>query len=313
MQTPTLIVTLLLALLFVVTLAKGIRTVSQGEEWVVERFGKFLRTLKPGLSVIIPFMDSVSYKVIMKDIVLDIPRQEVITRDNAVINTNAIAFIRVLDPPTAVYGVVNFEKAIGNLVQTSLRSIIGELDLDEALSSREKIKSRLRNMLAEDVSSWGLNLKSVEIQDIQPSDTMQVSMEQQAAAERERKAMITRAEGAKQSAILEAEGRLESAKRDAEAEVTLADASRRAIQLIQETAPDPQLALQYLLGQKYVESLKEMGTSNNSKILLVPADLHESIRGILRRVTDAPTPPPLQPPSTATSTASSPPAAPSQT
>ena len=283
-------ITVLLTILLVVTLAKGIRTVPQGEEWVVERFGKYLRNLYPGLSVIIPFMDAVKYRVIMKDIVLDIPQQEVITKDNAVIRANALAFVRVVDPPTAVYGVVDFQLAVTNLVQTSLRSIIGELELDEALSSREQIKTRLRDMLAEDAQAWGLNLKSVEIQDILPSETMQASMEQQAAAERERKAMITRAEGAKQSAILEAEGRLESAKRDAEAEVALADASKRAILLIQETAEDPQLSLQFLLGQRYVDSLKEMGAAQNSKVVVVPADLHESIRGILGRAVAPPAP-----------------------
>ena len=276
-----LIISLFLLVFIAIAVGFGVRTVSQGEEWLVERFGKYRRTLQPGLSVIIPFMDLVAYKVVTKDILLDINRQEVITRDNAVISTNAIAFIKVIDAPTAMYGVVDFSEAVRNLVQTSLRSIIGEMDLDAALSSREQIKARLRSMLAPDVQSWGLNLKSVEIQDIQPSETMQVSMEQQAAAERDRKAVITRAEGAKQAAILEAEGRLESAKRDAEAEVTLADASKRAIVMIQETTSDAQLPLQFLLGQRYVDAIDKMGSSSNSKIVLIPADLHESIRGIL--------------------------------
>lgn len=278
-----LVFTVMLVVVVVVTVAMGIRTVPQGQEWVIERFGRYTRTLPPGLSVIIPYIDRVAYRVVTKDIVLDVDRQEVITKDNAVITTNAIAFIKVVDPPTAVYGVVDFALAVRNLVQTSLRSIIGEMDLDDALSSRERIKSRLKSALSEELQGWGLNLKSVEIQDIKPSDTMQVSMEQQAAAERDRKATITRAEGAKQAAILEAEGRLESAKRDAEAEVTLANASKKAIQLVMETVPDQQLSLQFLLGQRYVDTLKDMGESNNAKILLVPADLQESIRGILGR------------------------------
>ena len=267
--------------LIVFTMALGVKTVPQGEEWVIERFGKYTRTLRPGLSIIIPYVDAVAYKVVTKDIVLDVERQEVITKDNAVIMANAIAFIKVVDPPTAVYGVIDFHLAVRNLVQTSLRSIIGEMELDDALSSREQIKARLVSSLSDEVQGWGLNLKSVEIQDIKPSDTMQISMEQQAAAERDRKATITRAEGAKQAAILEAEGRLESAKRDAEAEVTLANASKKAIQLVMETVPDQALSLQYLLGQRYIDSLKEMGLSDNSKFLLVPADLQESIRGIL--------------------------------
>ncbi len=276
-----LIIAIFLVILIATAIGFGVRTVPQGEEWLVERFGKYERTLQPGLSVIIPFMDLVSYKVVTKDILLDINRQEVITRDNAVISTNAIAFIKVIDAPTAIYGVVDFSEAVRNLVQTSLRSILGEMDLDAALSSREQIKAKLRDMLAPDVQSWGLNLKSVEIQDIQPSETMQISMEQQAAAERDRKAVITRAEGAKQAAILQADGRLESAKRDAEAEVTLADASKRAIKMIQETTADSQLPLQFLLGQRYVDAIDKIGSTENSKIVLLPADLHESIRGIL--------------------------------
>ena len=275
------IVTIVLIIFAIVTVAMGVRTVAQGEEWVIERFGKYLRTLPSGLSIIIPFLDRVAYKVTTKDIVLDIVRQEVITRDNAVIATNAVAFIRVTDPPTAVYGVTDFMEAVRYLVQTSLRSIIGEMDLDQALSSRDILKSRLRDSLADEVRAWGLALKSVEIQDIQPSESMQSAMEQQAAAERERKAMVTRAEGMKQSAILEAEGRLESARRDAEAEVVLADASKQAISLIQSTVSAGEEALPYLLGQRYVDTLKEMSASGNSKIIVVPADLQQAVRGLL--------------------------------
>ena len=275
------IVTIVLIAFVIVIVAMGVRTVSQGEEWVIERFGKYLRTLPSGLSVIIPFLDRVAYKVTTKDIVLDIIRQEVITRDNAVITTNAVAFIRVTEPPTAVYGVTDFTEAVRYLVQTSLRSIIGEMELDQALSSREIIKNKLRDSLADEVRGWGLALKSVEIQDIQPSESMQTAMEQQAAAERERKAMVTRAEGMKQAAILEAEGRLESARRDAEAEVVLADASKQAISLIQSTVSVGETALPYLLGQRYMDTLKEMSAAGNSKIIVVPADLQQAVRGIM--------------------------------
>lgn len=276
-------VVLIAVIVFVVVLvAKGVRTVPQGEEWIVERFGKYRATLSPGLSVIIPMFDRVAYRVVTKDIVLDIDKQEVITSDNAVIMTNAVAFIKVSDPVLSVYGVVDFSVAVRNLVQTALRSIIGEMSLDDALSSREKIKVRLRTMIADDMSEWGITLKTVEIQDIQPSPSMQQAMEQQAAAERDRKAMVTRAEGAKQSAILEAEGRLESARRDAEAEVALAEASKKAILLVRETTDDNTLPLTYLLGQRYVDSLKAMGDSESGKIVVLPADLHEAVAGLLR-------------------------------
>lgn len=275
------IVSIALFAVLAVLVAKGVRTVPQGEEWLVERFGRYQRTLPPGLSVIIPLFDRIAYKLITKDIVLDIDRQEVITSDNAVISTNAVAFIKITDPVTCAYGVVNFYVAVRNLVQTALRSIVGEMTLDEALSSREKIKVKLRDMVADDMQGWGIILKTVEIQDIQPSESMQQAMEQQAAAERDRKAMVTRAEGAKQAAILEAEGRLESAKRDAEAEVTLADASKKAIQLVRETTDDPNMPLQYLLGQRYVDAVRTMGESSNGKFVLLPADLHEAVRGVL--------------------------------
>ncbi|MCH9705110.1 MAG: SPFH/Band 7/PHB domain protein, partial [Proteobacteria bacterium] len=270
-----------LFIFILVLIAKGVRTVSQGEEWVVERFGKYKRTLLPGLSVIIPLFDRVAYKVVTKDIVLDIERQEVITSDNAVISTSAVAFIKISDPVTCVYGVVNYSIAVHNLVQTALRSVIGEMSLDSALSSREKIKTKLRDMVYSDMQAWGVVLKTVEIQDIQPSDSMQKAMEQQAAAERDRKAMVTRAEGAKQSAILEAEGRLESARRDAEAEVALADASKKAIMLVRETTDNPDMPLQYLLGQRYVDAMKMMAASDNGKFVVLPADLQEAVRGML--------------------------------
>ena len=278
-----LILSLFFLALLVSIVVNGVRTVHQGQEWVVERFGRYHRTLPPGLSVIIPFFDRVAYRVVTKDIVLDIDRQEVITSDNAVIETSAVAFIKIVDPVACVYGVVNFEIAVKNLVQTSLRSIIGEMSLDDALSSREKIKARLRTMAATDMEGWGISLKTVEIQDIKPSESMQQSMEQQAAAERDRKAMITRSEGAKQSAILEAEGRLESARRDAEAEVALAEASKQAIMLVRETTDDDQLPLTYLVGQRYVDALKKVADSENGKFILLPADLQQAVRGIFSR------------------------------
>jgi regulator of protease activity HflC (stomatin/prohibitin superfamily) len=235
----------------------------------------------PGLHILVPYIDNVAYKVVTKDMILDIPQQEVITRDNAVLITNAIAFVKVTDTQSAVYGVTNFQMAVMNLVQTSLRSILGDMDLDQALSSRDQIKARLKTSIADDVADWGLTLKSVEIQDISPSGTMQKSMELQAAAERERKATVTRAEGDKQAAILEAEARLESAKRDAEVQIRLATASAEAIRLVTDAIPDKELPALYLLGEKYIASIKELGASTGSKVVVLPADIMKAVGGLL--------------------------------
>ena len=271
-------------LIFVaVTVWKGVRIVPQGEEWIVERLGKFTETLQPGLSIIIPYLDKVAYRVVTKDIILDVPQQEVITKDNAVIITNAIAFIKVTDPIKAVYGIQDFAEAIRNLVQTTLRSITGEMDLDQALSSREKIKVRLKESISDEAIDWGLTIKSVEIQDIKPSESMQKAMEHQASAERLRKAMVTKAEGEKQSMILEAEGRLESAKRDAVAQVTLAESSAQAIQKVANAVADRDAPMFYLLGEKYIHAMDKMAESQNAKLVVLPADLQEAVRGLFTK------------------------------
>ena len=278
-----LTVALALLAFAVITIGKGVRIVPQGEEWVVERLGKYLNTLKPGLNIVIPYLDNVAYKLITKDIILDVQEQEVITRDNAVILTNAIAFVKVTDPVKAVYGVTNFSEAIRNLIMTTLRSIIGEIELDEALSSRDKIKARLRESIADEAIDWGLTVKSVEIQDIKPSQSMQKAMEMQAAAERERKAVVTRSEGAKQSAILEAEARLESAKRDADAQVMLAEASAEAIRRVTSAIGDHSTPMAYLLGEKYIAAMERLGEKDNAKLVVLPADLQEAVKGLFGR------------------------------
>ncbi len=277
------VVTLAILVFVVVTIAKGVRIVPQGEEWIVERLGKYHGTLKPGLNIVIPYLDKVAYQLVTKDIILDVQEQEVITRDNAVILTNAIAFIKVTDPVKAVYGVTDFSEAIRNLIMTTLRSIVGEMELDEALSSRDKIKARLRESIADEAVDWGLTVKSVEIQDIKPSESMQKAMEMQAAAERERKAVVTRSEGAKQSAILEAEARLESAKRDANAQVMLAEASAEAIRRITSAIGDQTGPMSYMLGEKYISALQRLGESENAKVVVLPADLQEAVKGLFGR------------------------------
>ncbi len=268
-------------IMVLVIIAKGVRLVPQGSKWVVQRLGKYHETINPGLNLIIPLLDSVAYKVTTKDIVLDIPSQEVITRDNAVIIANAVAYINILFPEKAVYGVDDYILAIQTLVQTSLRSIIGEMDLDDALSSRDQIKAKLKSMISDDISDWGITLKTVEIQDINPSPTMQQAMEEQAAAERARRATVTRAEGEKAAAILEADGRLEASKRDGEAQVVLAEASKQAIERVTQAIQTNELPVMYLLGQRYVDAISDMARSENSKLIVVPADIPTAIRGIM--------------------------------
>jgi regulator of protease activity HflC (stomatin/prohibitin superfamily) len=277
--------------LVLVTISLGVRIVPQGYKHVVLRLGKYHTTLAPGLNFIIPYFDTIAYKVLTKDISLDIPSQEVITMDNAVITANAIAFITIIDPPKAVFGIDNYLTAIRNLVQTSLRSIIGEMTLDNALSSRDLIKNKLRESISDDVAVWGIVVKTVEIQDIKPSLTMQTAMEQQAAAERTRRAAITEAEGkkaaailnaegAKEAAIREAEGKLEASRREAEAKKILADATREAISRVTEAIGNNQLPATYLLGEQYVAAIRQLAVSNNAKTVLLPADLLGAIKGL---------------------------------
>ena len=276
-----LIVIAVFFILVVVTITMGVRIVPQGSKHVVQRLGKYHRTLPPGLNIIIPYIDIVAYKVTTKDIVLDIPSQEVITRDNAVIIANAVAYINIISPEKSVYGVEDYRLAIQNLVQTSLRSIVGEMDLDDALSSRDQIKAKLKAAISDDISDWGITLKTVEIQDINPSDTMQKAMEEQAAAERQRRATVTRADGEKEAAVLEADGRLEASKRDAQAKVVLAEASQRAIQKVTEAIQDKELPAMFILGERYVEAIRQMSGSENAKIVMVPADIPAAVRGLM--------------------------------
>lgn len=278
-----IIVAVVAVALVLVTIAKGVRLVPQGEKFVVQRLGKFYQTLNPGLNFVIPYIDAVAYKVTTKDIVLDIPSQEVITQDNAVILANAVAYINILSPEKAVYGVENYRIAIQNLIQTTLRAIIGEMRLDDALSSRDHIKTRLKDGISDDIADWGITLKNVEIQDINPSQTMQSSMEEQAAAERQRRAAVTRAEGEKQAAILEAEGRLEASKKDAEAQIVLAKASGRSIELVTAAIKEDELPVMYLLGEKYIDSIKTLSKSENAKTVVYPADLSSALKGIMSR------------------------------
>lgn len=282
MEIGTILAIAAAAFLFI-TLAQGIRQVPQGSKWVVQRLGKYHSSLTPGLNFIIPYVDSVAFKVTTKDIVLDIPSQEVITKDNAVLITNAVAYINIVSPEKAVYGVEDYIIAIQTLVQTSLRSILGEMSLDDALSSRDHIKAKLKAAISDDIADWGITLKTVEIQDINPSGTMQSAMEEQAAAERARRATVTRADGDKQATILKAEGELEASKREAEAQVILAEASKRSITLVTEAIGEKEMPVVYLLGEKYISSLQNLSDSDNSKVVIFPADIPAAIKGLMGR------------------------------
>ncbi len=297
----------IILLVFVIAAAIfGIRTVPQGSMYVVERFGKFKRTLEPGLNFILPFMDVIAHKVPTKDLVLDIPKQDLITRDNVVLLANAVSYIRIIHPANSVYRVDNYQNAIQNLIQTSLRAIIGEMSLDDALSSREEIKIKLQSQISDTIRDWGIDLKTVEIQDISPSESMKKSMEEEASAERHRRAIVTRAEGEKEAAILNAEGRgvaakldaearlvtakldaearLEAARLDAQAKTILADASQAAIQYVSEAIQGNELPVMFLLGEKYVEAVKEISTSGNAKIVMLPADIPAAVKGVMSQL-----------------------------
>jgi len=264
-----------------ITISMAVKLVPQGSKFVIQRLGKFHKTLGPGLNFLMPYIDKVAYKVTTKDIVMDIPSQEVITKDNAVMIVNAVSYINITSPEKAVYGVEDYRLAIMNLVQTSLRSIIGDMKLDDALSSRDMIKAKLKEAISDDISDWGITLKTVEIQDITPSTTMQNAMEEQAAAERQRRAVVTRADGEKSAAILEAEGRLEASRRDAQAQVVLAEASQMAITKVTEAIQNKELPAMYLLGEKYISAIQDLSASDNAKTILLPADLPAAIRGML--------------------------------
>lgn len=268
-----------------------IRIVPQGEEWVIERLGKYHCTLKPGLNFLVPVIDSVQVKLNTKELIQQMKEQEVITKDNAVVIISAVLFYRISDLYKAVYSISNFELAVANMAATTLRAVIGTMSLEDALSKRDEIKTNVTEKISAHLDGWGLNLTAVEIQDIRPSKGLLEAMEKQASAERERKAVVTKAagekeaaiakaEGQKQAMILEAEGKLEAAKKEADAKVALAKGDQEAIAAIASQIKENNSSAGYLLAQRYVDSIKIIGASNNSKVVFLPADLKHSIEGI---------------------------------
>jgi len=268
----------------VLVLFAGIKTVPQGFNYTVERFGRYTRTLNPGLNLIIPFIDRIGARMNMMEQVLDVPTQEVITRDNASVAADAVAFYQVLNAPQAAYQVNNLETALLNLTMTNIRSVMGSMDLDELLSNRDAINERLLRVVDEAASPWGIKITRVEIKDINPPSDLVEAMARQMKAERDkraevleaegsRNAQILRAEGAKQAAILEAEGTREAAFREAEARERLAQAEAKATQMVSEAIADGDVqAINYFVAQKYTEAITSIGTAPNQKVVLMPME-----------------------------------------
>jgi len=251
----------------------GIKTVPQGYNYTIERFGRYTKTMTPGLNIIIPFIDRVGARMNMMEQVLDVPTQEVITRDNATVAVDGVAFYQVLNAPQAAYQVSGLQNAILNLTMTNIRSVMGSMDLDELLSNRDMINDRLLKIVDEAAHVWGIKVTRVEIKDINPPKDLVESMGRQMKAERDKRAQILEAEGKKQAQVLEAEGRKEAAFRDAEARERAAEAEARATQVVSEAiAKGDVQALNYFVALKYTEAMTKIGASGNSKVVLMPME-----------------------------------------
>ncbi len=298
METTAIIVAAVLLLL----VFKGVKAVPQGMEYTVERFGRYTMTLRPGLNFIVPIIDAIGAKMNMMETVLDVPSQEVITKDNALVQVDGVVFYQVMHAAKAAYEVRNLELAILNLTMTNLRTVMGSMDLDELLSERDQINAKLLGIVDEATAPWGIKVTRIEIKDISPPRDLVDSMARQMKAEREKRAVILeaqglreaailKAEGEKQAAVLEAEGRKEAAFRDAEARERAAEAEANATTMVSTAiASGNTQAINYFVAQKYVETLGQFAQSTNQKIIFMPLDsssIMGSIGGISELVQDA--------------------------
>ncbi|AKR57020.1 membrane protein [Youhaiella tibetensis] len=279
-------------ILVILVLFSGVKTVPQGFNYTVERFGRYTRTLRPGLNLIVPFIDSIGKKMNVMEQVLDVPHQEVITKDNASVTANGITFYQVLDAAAAAYEVANLELSILNLTMTNIRTVMGSMDLDELLSNRDEINHRLLKVVDAAVSPWGIKITRIEIKDIDPPKDLVDSMGRQMKAEREkraaileaegrRQAAILQAEGAKQAQVLEAEGRREAAFRDAEARERSAEAEAQATRVVSEAiAAGNVQAINYFVANNYIKALEGIARSPNQKLLMLPVEASSVIGAI---------------------------------